>query len=148
MTLKGIIISFTLLFLLTACCTSYEPLPSDAFDFKGNWTGTIQDSVGGQGTLIVSILFQSSGQYREVSLGGRWEADFGEKGKSAGLFNGTTFDYETIDGVLNPNTAIDCNLFPTLVRNGNSVSATYSAVSDLACQQAGFGQGSLTLTRQ
>jgi hypothetical protein len=144
---KTIIVSFLTTVILTACCTSYTPLPVDAFDFKGTWTGTIQDSVGGQGTLTVTIIFQSSGNYQQATLGGRWEATF-PSGKSSGLFQGTTLDYENIDGFLNPDVAINCDLRPTMVRNNNTVSATYSAANDPSCQQAGFGQGSLTLTRQ
>ena len=134
-------ISFLLLtFILSACIVSYEPVPPEAiYDFKGTWRGTIKDSVGGDGTLTVTVLYQSTGQYQEAQFGGNWEVDFGEKGKSSGILQGTTYDYENLNVFLNPASAIACSLRPTTVRNDKTVAATYSAVSDSACLNAGFG---------
>lgn len=142
-------ILFLLVTVILPACVSYQPVPPSAvYDFKGNWQGTIKDSVGGDGQITVTILYQSTGTYQEAQFGGNWEADFGAKGKSSGILQGTTYDYENLNIFLNPESAISCSLRPSMVRNGNTVAATYSAVSDGSCLQAGFGQGTFSLTKQ
>ncbi len=150
--MKKVFALFLVICLLPACI-SYQPVPPQAvFDFKGTWQGTIKDSVGGDGQLTVTILYQSTGKYREAQFGGNWEADFGAKGKTSGILQGTTYDYENLNVFLNPATAISCSLRPSTVRSSNTVAATYSAVSDSACLNAclnaGFGQGTFSLTKQ
>jgi hypothetical protein len=146
---KKIAALLLLIVLLPGCFVSYEPVPPEAiYDFKGTWQGTITDSVGGDGQLTVTILYQSTGTYQEAQFGGNWEADFGAKGKSSGILQGTTYDYENLNIFLNPSSAISCSLRPSTVRNSNTVAATYSAVNDVSCLEAGFGQGTFSLTKQ
>jgi hypothetical protein len=142
------LLSLSLFTLLVTACCSYTPVSTiEIYDFRGTWTGVIKDSVGGDGTLVVTILYQSSTIYQEAQFGGNWEADFGEKGKSSGILQGTTYDYENLNVFLSPSAAISCSLRPSTVRNDNTVAATYSAVGDSACLNAGFGQGTFSITK-
>lgn len=50
--------------VLTACLIyPYDPgpyEPPELYDFEGDWSGTVKESVGGTGTLSVTVTFQSS----------------------------------------------------------------------------------------
>ena len=142
-----VLLSLFMAILVLTGCYAYEPAPVDRYDFQGDWQGTIQDSTGGTGTLSVTIDFQSGGDFEDANLGGRWEADFGENGTSNGIIQGSTYDYENLYIFLNPESAINCGLRPSTVREGDEIKAIYDVVDNSECLAAGFGQGSFTLRR-
>lgn len=145
---------FAVVIVLTACpIYPYDPAPYDPpelYDFEGGWSGAVKDSVGGTGELNVTVTFQSN----SGSLGGEWEAVFGESSVE-GVFNGAAYDaYKDSEGdvklKLIPAAATGCILESTGVREDDKISATYSAspAQPEACKDLAFGVGTFTVTKQ
>ncbi|MGL4609899.1 MAG: hypothetical protein ACRCYY_09470 [Trueperaceae bacterium] len=136
------------LLLLTFCLVSCDVTGAQGYNFIGMWTGVFKDSVSGEGTMTVNIVYQSSGSYQEAQLGGDWQVDFGANGQAAGIFQGTTYDFEGLGISFYPQDAPLCSFRPTTVRNDDHLGATYIAVSSQPCLEAGFGQGTFSVTKQ
>ena len=138
---------------LTACPiypydSSYDP--PDLYNFEGAWSGTVKDSVGGTGTLNVTVTFQSSSGH----LGGEWQATFGEA-TAEGVFNGNAYvSYRGGEDEVNlrliPAAATGCILESTGVREDDKLSATYNAspAQPEACAGLAFGVGTFNISKQ
>ncbi len=79
--------------LLSACqrdvYTGNEP-----FDYVGAWSGTLQDSVGGEANVTINVLTQyKDGEfyYNGERLGGAWSAMFAD-GENKGVMRGYALD--------------------------------------------------------
>ena len=139
--------------VLTACpIYPYDPGydPPELYDFEGDWSGAVKDSVGGTGSLNVTVTFQS----RSGNLGGEWEVVFGED-TVGGVFNGNAYNsYESSEGEVKlrliPAAATGCILESTGVNEDGKLSATYNAspTQPAACADLAFGVGTFTITKQ
>lgn len=119
----GIVVLFAgLLTVLTACGSTGGGGPS-GFSYGGQWSGTIQDSVAGPGTVTVTLTQSSS------TLSGTWQAAFtaGSNGGSAvGTINGNQVVLE-----LHPASVLVCPYRAILNRSGNTLSGNYTAFNCL-----------------
>lgn len=117
--MKRFILATVLVFVavgLTACSSGGGPAP---FNYGGQWSGTIQDSVAGSGTITATLTQSGS------SIGGTWQATFlaGVNGGSAvGVINGSQVALE-----LHPSDAMACPYNVVAHRTGSTLSGNYSA---------------------
>ena len=97
--------------LLTACPITDPPLPTP-YDYVGTWSGTLSDSVGGEGNVTFEVIAQSD--LYGGALDGSWTADFGGTANSGILrsdyayektLNASLISSKTPDCVYNLNTA-------------------------------------------
>lgn len=105
---------------LSACTSGGGPV---GFNYGGQWSGTIQDSLAGPGT--VSTTFTQSGS----DVGGTWQASFsaGSNGGTAvGLINGSQLILE-----LYPSNPLTCPYRLVAQRAGNTISGNYAAFNCL-----------------
>jgi hypothetical protein len=82
-------------FLLTACPIPPPPPPYEpplSFDYTGQWSGTVLDSVGGEGALGLTILTQSAPY--GGALGGTWQGAIA--GGGSGIVRGQLLHSETL----------------------------------------------------
>jgi hypothetical protein len=125
--------SFVVLAALAACGGGVGG--STAFNYGGNWSGTIQDSFAGAGT--VSLTMTQSGN----NLVGTWQATFnsGNNGGSlVGVVNGNEIALE-----LHPSNPNYCPYNVVAQRSGSSLSGTYAAFNCLDVVT-----GSVSVTKQ
>jgi len=128
----GIIVVVGLLIGLSACTSGTDFIP---FNYAGQWTGTIQDSVAGSG--VVSVTFTQSGS----DIGGTWQATFaaGSNGGTAvGAINGAQVILE-----LYPSSVSACPYRLVATRSGSTLSGNYAAFN---C--TGTITGTLAITKQ
>lgn len=103
--------------LLAACGSSGGG--SASFDYSGTWTGTIQDSVAGQGNVTLTMTQNGD------DLAGTWESTFAEGtngGSAVGVVNGNEVVLE-----LHPSQATACPYNVVATRSGDTLSGNYSA---------------------
>lgn len=80
--------------LLSACELQDVYLGNEPFDYVGAWSGTLQDSVGGEATVSLDVLTQYKDRDFYASgerLGGAWQATFPD-GDNAGVMRGYALD--------------------------------------------------------
>lgn len=130
--LGSILLIASILVGLSACTSGGAP---SGFNYGGQWSGTIQDSQAGNGT-ITATLTQSG-----TDIGGTWEATFasGTNGGSAvGTINGSQVVFE-----LQPSLALACPYRVVAHRSGSTLSGNYAAFN---C--SGTITGTLTITKK
>jgi len=120
---------------LSACGGSGGGPGASTFSYSGTWTGTIVDSIGGAGTMTVTIV--QSG----ANIAGTWQA------LAPGLTNGGNVvgivDNTQVLAQLNPSDPTTCPFDVVAVRSGSTLSGTYAAFD---CTVA--VTGTLVLNRQ
>ena len=119
--------ALVLVFVLAACA------PGSSFNYSGQWTGTIQDSLGGPGTISASIA--QSGR----NLTGTWSATF-NSGNSGGSLTGVVTGNSVVVE-LEPSNRENCPFRLVANRSGNTMSGDYSAFD---CTRTVTGTISLT----
>ena len=122
------------LLLLLASCTSNNG-GTAPFSYAGSWSGTIQDSLAGPGTISATLTQSGS------DLGGTWQASFtsGSNGGSAvGFVNGNEVLLE-----LHPSSVSACPYNVVATRSGNTLSGNYSAFNG-----TGTITGTISMTKQ
>lgn len=90
-----------------------------AFSYGGTWSGTIQDSVAGNGTIRVALTQAGT------TLVGTWSASFvgsDNGGSLVGLVNGDQVVLE-----LNPSNVYACPYDVVATRSGSTMAGTYAA---------------------
>jgi len=128
----GIIVVVGLLLGLSACTSGTGLIP---FNYAGQWSGTIQDSLAGSG--VVSATLTQSG----TDIGGTWQATFaggGNGGTAVGAINGSQVILE-----LYPSNVSACPYRVVATRSGSTLSGNYAAFN---C--TGTITGTLTITKQ
>ena len=133
--------------LLTACPISDPPIDpyppyDEAFTYLGTWAGTLNDSVGGAGSVTMDVITQGE-DYYNGALNGSWKADFGGAA-SSGILRGT-YDYtRTLNVDFISSTTPDCiyNVNATRAEDG-VLRGTYVANG---CTP--YVTGTLELTKQ
>lgn len=123
---------FVWLCLAMAGCTSGTGQP--AFIYAGQWSGTIVDSLAGNG--VVSATLTQSG----LDIGGTWQATFasGNNGGTAvGAINGSEVVLE-----LYPSNVSTCPFRVVATRSGSTLSGNYAAFN---C--TGTITGTLSITK-
>ena len=101
---------------LSACTSNGGP---SSFNYGGQWSGVIQDSMAGNGTITATLTQSGS------NIGGTWQATFlsGVNGGSAvGVINGSQVLLE-----LHPSDVMACPYNVVANRNGSTLSGNYSA---------------------
>jgi hypothetical protein len=104
----------------SAACGSNPSSPSST-SIAGTWTGSINDSLVGAGS--VRITFNQSGS----GLSGTWSTSFANGvlnngGSLTGSMNGSN-----IAATLAPSNPLECPYNVTATRNGNTITGTYAA---------------------
>lgn len=128
----AIVVVLGMMLALTACTSGTGPI---AFNYGGQWSGTIQDSLAGNG--IVSATLTQSGS----DIGGTWQATFaggGNGGTAVGAINGSQVILE-----LYPSNVSACPYRVVANRSGSTLSGNYAAFN---C--TGTITGTLTITKQ
>lgn len=129
---SAIAVIVVLLLALAACTSGTGPV---AFNYAGQWSGTIQDSLAGNG--IVSATLTQSGS----DIGGTWQATFtggGNGGTAVGAINGSQVILE-----LYPSNVAACPYRVVATRSGSMLSGNYAAFN---C--TGTITGTLTISKQ
>jgi hypothetical protein len=124
-----------LILLLTNCSSSTNP-NSPSVDLSGTWSGLIQDSAGGAGTLRVT--FVQSGN----SLSGMWTALFSNPANNKGGNLTGTVNGNVIAAMFT--TAGPCSYGVSFTLNGNQIIGTYTSGNTCAAVVS----GNFTLTKQ
>lgn len=119
-----------------AGCGSSPSSPSST-SIAGTWTGSINDSALGPGS--VRITFNQSGG----PLTGTWSATFANgaltnTGSLSGSMNGSD-----ISAILTPTDPLACPYNVTATRNGNTITGTYAAFNCTASVS-----GSVSVTKE
>lgn len=110
--------ALALLLTVLSACTSGGGGPA-AFDYSGQWTGTIQDSIAGTGTVSASLA-QSGNQ-----LGGTWSATF-NAGNNGGSLTGVITGNSVVIELYPSNPSL-CPYRVVANRSGSSLTGDYSA---------------------
>ena len=134
---------FFLITLLSACqrdvYTGNEP-----FNYVGVWSGTLQDSVGGEASVSSDVLTQykdSDFYYSGERLGGSWRATFPD-GENKGVMRGYTLS-EGFDLTLYSERSAACDYDIEGILKEGKVQGTYlSSGCDL------YVSGTFELTRE
>jgi hypothetical protein len=111
-----------ILVVLLGGCVSGGSVPTP-FNYGGTWSGSIQDSMAGAGTVALTMS-QSGG-----NLFGTWQATFsngGNGGTLAGVVNGNEVLVELYPS--NPNF---CPYAVVATRSGSGMNGTYAAYNCL-----------------
>jgi len=108
-----------LLAVVLSACTSSEP-STTPFSYSGTWAGSINDSLGGPGTI--STTMSQSGS----NLVGTWQAAFSGGGNNGGTLAGTINGQEVLIE-LYPSDPSSCPFAVVGQRSGTTISGTYAA---------------------
>ena len=107
---------------------------STAFNHSGNWSGTLNDSLGGPGTTTVTM--SESG----TQLLGTWQATFAAGGTNSGTLQGVVRTNDVLIE-LYPSNPSTCPFALVAQRSGSTLSGTYAAFN---CTIAVSGTMSIT----
>jgi len=128
MKLARLLLPTSLVFVLAACT-------SGGFSYTGSWSGTINDSVAGAGTITASLAQSGS------TFAGTWQAVF-SSGTNGGSLTGTVNGTSVIVD-LEPSSTSACPYNVVASRSGSQLSGNYSAYN---C--TGTITGTLSITKQ
>ena len=117
---------------LTAC--GGDSSGPAAFSYSGNWSGMLNDSIGGAGTTTVTMS-QSGTQ-----LVGTWQTTFAAGGTNSGTLQGTVRTNDVLIE-LYPSDPSTCPFALVAQRSGSTLSGTYAAFN---CTVAVSGTMSIT----
>lgn len=105
------------LFLMAACASGSGG--SSAFSYSGTWSGTMVDSLLGNGTVTMTIAQSGS------NIGGTWQATFGDANNSGNLIG--VVDSTQLVVELNPSNPNACPYDAVATRSGTTATGTYAA---------------------
>jgi ABC-type glycerol-3-phosphate transport system substrate-binding protein len=114
------LLSAAMLFL-SACAGGSGGGSTPSFSYSGTWTGTINDSLAGAGTITVTLVQAGS------NIAGTWQALFPAVGGSNGGNIVGVIDNTQVLAQLNPSDPTTCPYDVVAVRSGNTLSGTYAA---------------------
>ena len=138
------IVLFCLGMLLLSACERDVYTGNEPFNYIGTWSGTLQDSVGGDATVSIEVLTQykdSSFYTSGERLGGAWQAAFPE-GENKGVMRGYALD-TGFDVTLYSEQSAPCDYGIEGVLQEDTIRGTYlSSGCDL------YVTGTFELTRQ
>ena len=105
-----------------------------AFGYSGTWSGTLNDSIGGAGT-VTATMSQSGSE-----LVGTWQATFAAGGSNSGTLQGLIRTNDVLIE-LYPSDPTTCPFALVAQRSGSTLSGTYVA---FACTVSVSGTMSIT----
>ena len=111
----------------------------DDEDLTGTWTGTVQDSLAGPGTILFTL------SQDDARLNGTWQLTLADtRGNNRGTLSGTVSD-DSITMVLSSNPSPECSFTVAAERDDDDhFTGTYAASSRCTLPQS----GSLDVRRQ
>ena len=115
----SVILSAMLLTGFLASCTS-STSGGATFSYSGTWSGPINDSLGGPGTITTTLSQSGS------NLVGTWQAVFTEGGNNGGTLAGVISGNEVLIE-LYPSDPSSCPFAVVAQRSGSTISGTYAA---------------------
>jgi hypothetical protein len=115
------LLAAAMLFLSACAGGSSGGNSTPSFSYSGTWTGTINDSLAGAGSITVTLVQAGS------NIAGTWQALFPAVGGSNGGNVVGVIDNTQVIAQLNPSDPATCPFDVVAVRSGNTLSGTYAA---------------------